>query len=480
MPPRPSGLERQADPPGRLAGLSRLHRQCPECACGRRKRGPGRLGSIGIEVNTRRLFQEARRLELGRFIAITKMDAENVDYRADLEAIRETFGNQCVPFNVPIGQGASFSGVVDVLQTHDENPPGCPLPPTEAYQMVVEQIVETDEELMMRYLEGEAIEVDELRKAAHDAIAAGKLVPVLCVCTRKDLGVKELLDLISACGLSPADVHRFGTRGDGDAAPEEEILPAEDGTLVAQVFKTTNDQFMGKMSYLRILSGRIASDTTLVNLRSGKTDQGRPPLRASGQAQEEVPEAIAGDIVAIAKFDDLHVSDTVSNVGGNTAVSSLKVRPDQLSHADGPPRRRAQGPRRRGEDLGRPGQDRRRRPDLLDPPRHADARAGDLGDERAAPGRDPAAAQEPLQARDDDPHSARALPRDDHGQCRGRPPAQEADRRPRPVRRGPPAGAAASSGARDSASSTPSREGPSPTSTSRPSKRGCASRWTRG
>ena len=284
-------------------------------------------GPAGIEVNTRRLFQEARRLGLGRFIAITKMDAENVDYRADLEAIRETFGLQCVPFNVPIGQGSAFTGVVDVLQEHDENPPDCPLPPTEAYQMVVEQIVETDEELMMRYLEGEAIGVEELRKAAHDAIAAGKLVPVLCVCTRKDLGVKELLDLITTCGLSPADVHRFGTRGEGEGAAEEEILPAEEGTLVAQVFKTANDQFMGKMSYLRILSGRVAPDTTLVNLRSGKTTKAGHIYVLQGKQQEEVPEAIAGDIVAVAKFDDLHVSDTVSNVGGNTAVSQLRVLP---------------------------------------------------------------------------------------------------------------------------------------------------------
>ena len=284
-------------------------------------------GPSGIEVNTRRLFQEARKLGLGRFIAITKMDAENVDYRADLEAVRETFGLQCVPFNVPIGQGAAFTGVVDVLQEHENSKPGCPLPPTEAYQMVVEQIVETDEELMMRYLEGEEIGVEELRKAAHDAIAAGKLVPVLCICTRKDLGVKELLDLITACGLSPADVHRFGTRGEGEGAAEEEILPVEEGTLVAQVFKTANDQFMGKMSYLRILSGRIASDTTLVNLRSGKTTKAGHIYVLQGKLQEEVPEAIAGDIVAVAKFDDLHVSDTVSNVGGNTVVSQLKVLP---------------------------------------------------------------------------------------------------------------------------------------------------------
>ena len=150
--------------------------------------------------------------------------------------------------------------------------------------MVVEQIVELDEDLMMRYLEGETVEPDELRRTAHDAIAQGKLVPVLCVCTRKDVGLRELLDLISNCGLSPSDIHRFGTRGAEADAPEEEILPAEDGTLVAQVFKTVNDQFMGKLSYLRILSGRLGSDTTIVNLRSGKTSQGRPHLHLARQA----------------------------------------------------------------------------------------------------------------------------------------------------------------------------------------------------
>jgi elongation factor G len=284
-------------------------------------------GPSGIEVNTRRLFQEAGRLGLGRFVVVTKMDAENVDFRSDLESIRESFGPQCVPFNVPIGQGSTFSGIVDVIQSHEEDPAECPLAPSEAYRMVVEQIVELDEDLMMRYLEGETVEPDELRKAAHDAIAQGKLVPVLCVCTRKDHGLRELLDLIAGCGLSPDDIHRFGSRSAESDGPEEEILPEENGTLVAQVFKTVNDQFMGKLGYLRILSGRIASDTTLVNLRSGKTAKAGHIYVLQGKQQEEVPEAIAGDIVAIAKFDDLHVSDTVSNVGGNTTVPQLRVRP---------------------------------------------------------------------------------------------------------------------------------------------------------
>ncbi|MFO0958991.1 MAG: elongation factor G, partial [Isosphaeraceae bacterium] len=284
-------------------------------------------GPTGIEVNTRRIFQEATALGLGRLIAITKMDADNTDYPRDLQALRETFGLQCVPFNVPIGQGPSFSGVVDVIKDHENVPPECPLSPVEAYQMLVEQVVEIDENLMARYLDGEEIGPEELRHAAHDAIAKGLLVPVLCVCTKKDVGINDLLDLIGECGLSPDDVHRMATEGEGEQAHDVEITPQEDGTLVAQVFKTVNDLFMGKMSYLRILSGRMTPETTLVNLRSGKTAKAGHIYMPQGKQNDEVPEAIAGDIVAVVKFDDLHVSDTISNVGGGQSAPSLRVKP---------------------------------------------------------------------------------------------------------------------------------------------------------
>ena len=100
---------------------------------------------------------------------------------------------------------------------------------------------------MDRYLGGEKIPSDDLTRAANHAIATGQLVPVVCVSTRKDIGVRELLDLVASCGLSPDDVHRFASKADSDE--EVEIKPAEDGTLVAQVFRTTNDLFMGKLSY---------------------------------------------------------------------------------------------------------------------------------------------------------------------------------------------------------------------------------------
>ena len=151
----------------------------------------------GIEVNTRRIAQEAGRLGLGRIVALTKMDADNVDFLRVLGQVRETFGPQCVPFYVPIGQGPSFSGVVDVLNPPADVPDNCPMPPSDAYQMLVEQIVETDEGLMNRYLEGETLPADELRAAAYHAIAQGQLIPIVCVSARKDLGLKELLDLIA-------------------------------------------------------------------------------------------------------------------------------------------------------------------------------------------------------------------------------------------------------------------------------------------
>ena len=271
----------------------------------------------GIEVNTRRIFQEATRLKLGRVVALTRMDADNVDFLATLGRLRESFGPSCVPFFVPIGQGPTFSGVIDALSPPADVPADCPMHPSEAYQMVVEQIVETDDELMNRYLEGEALSPEELRAAACRAIAHGQLVPVVCVSARKDIGIKDLLDVMAECSLTPSEVHRHGHHSEQE--DDVEVEPIEDGELIAQVFKTTNDLFMGKLSFLRIHSGRLSHDTMLVNMRTGKTAKPGHLYRLQGKQQEEVKEAIAGDIVAIAKFDDLHISDTVTVAGNGHA-----------------------------------------------------------------------------------------------------------------------------------------------------------------
>ena len=278
----------------------------------------------GIEVNTRRIVAEATRHRLGGLVAITKMDAEGANFARVLHDVRQAFGPRCVPFHVPIGQGASFSGVLDVLDPPDELPDDTPMVPGEAYRMVVEQIVEVDEALMERYLEGETIPPETLREAAHRAILSGELVPVVCVSARREVGVREMLDLLAEISLKPDEVHRFGHKAVDD--DEIELSPIEDGELVAQVFKTTNDLFVGKLSVLRVHSGRIGHDTTLVNLRTGKTSKPGHLYRLQGKVQEEVKEAIAGDIVAVPKFDDLHISDTVT-VAANGQTPRLALNP---------------------------------------------------------------------------------------------------------------------------------------------------------
>lgn len=264
--------------------------------------------NAGVEVNTRRVFLESAKQHLGQIIAITKMDADNVDFRQVLDRVRESFGKICVPFFVPVGEGPTFSGIIDVLNPPDEIPPGCPLDPAEAAQMVVEGIVECDEALMNRYLEGDTISSDELREAAHHEISEGTLIPVICLSAKKDIGLKELMDLVVLCGLHPLDLHRKGLRGE----EEVELQPKEDGEVIAQVFKVTNDLFMGKISFLRIFSGHVASDTVFLNTRTGKTAKPGHIYRLQGKTQEEVTEAISGDIIAVTKFDDLHISDTLT------------------------------------------------------------------------------------------------------------------------------------------------------------------------
>ena len=154
-------------------------------------------GPSGIEVNTRRLFQEAGRLGLGRFIVVTKMDAENVDYLSDLAAIRETFGTQCVPFNVPIGQGPTLLGHRrrhPVARRGPAPTARCRRPrPTDGRRADRRDRRGPDDPLPRGR---DRSSPTSCARPLTTRSPQGKLVPVVCVCTRKDIGIKELLDLI--------------------------------------------------------------------------------------------------------------------------------------------------------------------------------------------------------------------------------------------------------------------------------------------
>ncbi|MCI0459398.1 MAG: elongation factor G [Gemmataceae bacterium] len=276
----------------------------------------------GVQVNTRRMFTEAGKRGLARMLVINKLDADNIHFEELLKAISDSLGKACVLCNVPVGIGPQFKGVLDVL-----NPPastsGASADMTAARSKLIDAIVEADEELMMKYLEG-AVNPDELTAAFPKALAAGTVVPIFCTSGRKDIGVSEFLDALANYAISPAQARpRTAVKGSGDKATETAVEPRESGEFVAQVFKTLSDKFVGNLSFLRVLSGKITAEQPLVNTRTGKSSRTGGLLVMQGKSQKTVPEAGPGDIVAVAKVEDLAIGDTI----GSAAQSGKLARP---------------------------------------------------------------------------------------------------------------------------------------------------------
>lgn len=266
----------------------------------------------GIEVNTRRMFNEAGNRGLARMLVINKIDADNVKLDTLLNNIRESFGKACVLLNAPIGTGASFSGVVSVLNPPDKAPAGCAVDLADARAKLVDAIVECDESLMEKYLMEGNVNGEELAAALPKALSSGTLIPIFCMSAKKDIGVAEFLEGLCRYALSPAQgKKRNAIKGQGDKAAEIVLEPNDSGELVAQVFKTLTDKFVGNLSFLRVYSGKVTAEQGLVNARTSKSQRSGGFLLMQGKQQKAVTDAAAGDIIAVAKVEDLHIGDTV-------------------------------------------------------------------------------------------------------------------------------------------------------------------------
>ena len=261
----------------------------------------------GIGVNTRRMFNAAGDFGLARMIAITRIDADNVNLEEALDGIKESFGQNCHPINLPADGGKRIvnlltesDGAADLLDV------------ASAHTQLVEAIVETDEALMEAYMESGSAPPEKLGPAIQKAVAAGELIPVVFLSTGADIGVKEYLDALVACTPSPMDGRkRMLVVGEGDDATQTEVEAKPDGDFIAQVFKITSDPKSNiKYSVVRVLSGSLNSDGQV--FPSGERKGQRPGhvFKLCGNQQQEIPSADAGDIVAFAKLD-LHIGGTI-------------------------------------------------------------------------------------------------------------------------------------------------------------------------
>ena len=265
--------------------------------------------AAGIEANTRRTFELAGKAHLARILVVNKLDLENVDFAGLVESIRESFGPNCVPINVPDGAGSKFHAVTSTLKTYASQN-GCVVDPAAYGSAVMDIIAETNDELMERYLDGKELSADEVLGGLNRAICTGTLIPIICVCARSGVGIPELMDAIADFALAPGELVRHAT---ADSGQEIEVKSTEDAPFVAQVFKTRIDPFVSKMSFIRVLSGKLTKDSTVRDMRTGRGIKIHQLLDVQGGQVEAVDEAHAGDVVVVAKIDEFQVGDTLVN-----------------------------------------------------------------------------------------------------------------------------------------------------------------------
>lgn len=260
----------------------------------------------GIEVVTRRIMEVARNYQLPRAIVINKIDSPEVNLEALVGRIQQTFGHECLPFNLPCEKGKR---VVDVLGEHDG---ACDFGSVEeAHRAVMDSIVEMDEEIMEKYLGGEEPDDSHLHKALEQAMISGHVVPILFTDAKADVGVKELIEVICRHFPSPIEARPWPmTETDG----QEKSHEYEDGPashLMAHVFKVTTDPFVGKLSVFRVHQGKAVGSAQVAVGGARKALKLGHIFHLQGKDHKEVPEIIAGDIGAVAKIEELHTGDVM-------------------------------------------------------------------------------------------------------------------------------------------------------------------------
>jgi len=282
-------------------------------------------GPAGIEVGAQQMWDLADERGLPRIMFVSKMDRENADFQRVIDDITEKFGRHCVPVQVCVGAEADFSGIVNLLDPDSEGLEG---EVEAARERLVEAVAETDDDLMLKYLEEEPLSQEELTDGLKKGIASGAIVPVLAGATPSGTGVKELMDAIVEFMPSPSDVSGpTVANGTSDSEDERVLACDSDGPLVALVFKTTADQFVGKLSYFRVYSGTMKNGSQLWNTGANESERVGQILEVRGESQESISEVTAGDIGAVSKLSSVLTGHTLSTKEDPVSLPSIQFPP---------------------------------------------------------------------------------------------------------------------------------------------------------
>ena len=286
----------------------------------------------GVEVGTELTWKYADDRALPRILFVNKIDRENADFYKTVEQLTTKFGRKCVPIQLPIGAESKFEGVVDLISKTAKAPPSLVDKIPAFREKLVECIAETDDNLIAKYLEGTELTEDEIRGALRAATIKGKLVPILAGSALQSKGIVELIEAILNYLPSPKDKGKI-TAKNAQTQQDEEIEPDESAPLAALVFKTTADPYVGKLTYLRVYSGIIKSDSSVWNATKKRAERIGQLYMIRGKTQEPAPQITAGDIGAVAKLAETGSSDTLCNKEHPLALAPIEFPLPTLSVA---------------------------------------------------------------------------------------------------------------------------------------------------
>jgi elongation factor G len=284
----------------------------------------------GVEVGTELTWKYADDRGLPRILFVNKIDRENADFFKTVEQLQSMFGRKCVPIQLPIGAESKFEGVIDLISKAGKPPQSLADRVAGFREKLVESVAETDDTLITKYLEGTELTEDEVRRALRTATINGKLVPVLAGSALQSKGITELIDSILNYLPSPKDKGKV-TAKNAQTQQDEEVEPDESALLAALVFKTTADPYVGKLTYLRVYSGVIKSDSSVWNATKKRAERIGQLYMIRGKSQEAVSQIIAGDIGAVAKLAETGTSDTLSIKDHPLALSPIEFPQPTLS-----------------------------------------------------------------------------------------------------------------------------------------------------
>ncbi len=286
--------------------------------------------TAGIEVGTEIVWRLVERQDRPRLVVVNRMDRENVSWENVVQELRDKFGAAIAPIQIPLGDAPAFDGVIDLLDGTaraftDGGSEPVPVPEAlsetleAAREELTDAVAATDDDLLEKYLEEEEIEREEIERALRAGVRNGEIYPVVFTAATATNGVRELLDAITTLLPTPSDLPVM--TGENGAT----LDVRSDGPIVAQVFKTLADPFVGKVSLLRVYTGTIPGDIELHNQTSGRNERLSGFQYPVGKGGQQTGTVVAGDIAFVTKLENVATGDTLASGGSTHTMGALEM-----------------------------------------------------------------------------------------------------------------------------------------------------------